>query len=247
MRASIIAIVAAGCLATPASAATFLFKMTGSFRASDSLSQAGSSANLLPASPAFQFKAKFDDSSPNLVGFFPFPGFAAFAPTSATLRVGGTTYDVQSYSAGTPNGIAVSLFDPRQPFFSGFYGAGFIANPAVDGAGIVLDFSGANPGLLVDAIAPTTFTGFRGVGYNNGPGCAPVVTPQCAPTPIALTSGGQNYLLSFAASESIDGLPGFSASIEAVPEPATWAMMMAGFAAVGAGVRRRRKVCVGYA
>lgn len=38
------------------------------------------------------------------------------------------------------------------------------------------------------------------------------------------------------------------ATVSAVPEPATWALMLAGFAMVGAAVRyRRRKLAVGYA
>ena len=39
----------------------------------------------------------------------------------------------------------------------------------------------------------------------------------------------------------------FSATITAVPEPATWAMMIAGFGLVGGAMRRRTRVTVAYA
>ena len=39
----------------------------------------------------------------------------------------------------------------------------------------------------------------------------------------------------------------YTAGATAVPEPATWAMMMLGFGAIGAGLRRRTKLSVRYA
>jgi hypothetical protein len=59
------------------------------------------------------------------------------------------------------------------------------------------------------------------------------------------TAGGNNfYVFGFT-----DGdLPGFLAQqFGAVPEPATWAMMVMGFGLVGGAMRRRRKVAVRFA
>lgn len=59
-----------------------------------------------------------------------------------------------------------------------------------------------------------------------------------------LPNGGTTYLGSF----SIDNLTiGSGATVSAVPEPATWAMMMVGFGMVAAAARRRRRVTVAYA
>lgn len=240
MRGISTAAVALFALAAPASAAPFVFEFSGSLRAGDQLTAAGSGSNLIGSDRSFRLTASFDTSSPNLVGFFPFPGFVAYAPTSATIRIGSTTYGIATYDAATPEGIAIALFDPRQPFFPGLYGAGFIADPAADGAGIVGDFSSASPQFLVDSLVNTTFTGFNGTGYNQGPGCAAVDPAPCVPTPLSLSANGQAYSLLLGPSEEIVGGPLATASLTAVsvPEPSSWAMLTLGLAACTA-MRRR--------
>jgi len=62
------------------------------------------------------------------------------------------------------------------------------------------------------------------------------------------TFDGANNVLSFLAVGTPDGLPPFSlldgVSATAVPEPATWAMMLAGFGLVGFAARRRARTSV---
>jgi hypothetical protein len=57
-------------------------------------------------------------------------------------------------------------------------------------------------------------------------------------------STGANTVLKFAAEGTNDSLGGYVDNIKletgAVPEPATWAMMIMGFASIGAALRRRR-------
>ncbi len=60
------------------------------------------------------------------------------------------------------------------------------------------------------------------------------------------TANDSTQVLSFLAVGTPDGLPPFSlldgVSVAAVPEAATWAMLIAGFGLVGAAARRRRSV-----
>lgn len=240
MRKSLIGVLAYATLSASAAAAPFVFELTGSLRETDRLTATGSDTNLIGADRSYRFVASFDTSSPNLVGFFPFPGFVAYAPTSASISIGGTTYGLTSYSPATPQGVAVALFDPRQPFFPGLYGAGFFADPVADGAGIVGDFTGTSTGLLVDQLASTTFTGYQGSGYNQGPGCSPVDPAPCVPTPLSLSAGGQSYALLFGPSGDVVGGPLATASLSKVPTPASWALLAVG-AAFAAGVPRRRR------
>ena len=86
----------------------------------------------------------------------------------------------------------------------------------------------------------------------NGTALAPVFTQQGGRNTIwslqtidftALTA---NSRLSFSGTGTSDTLGGYVDSIKltAVPEPATWAMMIAGFGAVGAMLRRRRAIAL---
>lgn len=235
MRLLLTAALAALVCAAPARAAPFVFEFTGSLRDGDQLTAAGSDVNLIGNGTSFRLVASFDTSSPNLVGFFPFPGFVAYAPTSAEISLGGTTYAVAGYSPSTPEGIAVALFDPRQPFNPGLYAAGIIANPAADGAGIVGDFSGASPQILADALAGAAFTGFNGTGYNQGPGCSPGATTPCVPTPLPLSANGLAYALQLGPSSDVVGGPLATASLTPVPEPGSLAMLAAGVMLAYAG------------
>jgi hypothetical protein len=126
-----------------------------------------------------------------------------------------------------------------------------IANPLADGAGIVGDFVSASPDFIVDALTPTTFTDYYGVGHGSGP-CISSNPPTCPhlDTPRVLRDGSNvawnltlgNYEEDYPSAHIPGAMVGArnTAVITAVPEPATVALMLAGLAGVGATVRARR-------
>ncbi|GJG86091.1 hypothetical protein tb265_12720 [Gemmatimonadetes bacterium T265] len=208
---------------------------------------AGGAPTPLAGPSAFTLEAWFDAAGPNLAAPVGVPGFVAYTPSALQLTIGGRTYAVQASDAAHPTGLAVAIFDPTTPFGPpGRYGVGVIQNPLADGAGIVADFTGATPGFAVSSggLVPTTFTGYAGVGVSSGV-ClvgAPGSCQTLAVTPIPLTWDGQSFALTFGNySDDAPGTPAYAASIAAVPEPGTVALLAAGLgaAAACAGARRR--------
>ena len=206
-------------------------------------------ANILttPNEP-FTMTGVFNSSSPNLIAGLMPPlnmGWVAFAPTSVTLTVGGSTYSVATYTASLTAGLSVAIFDTNQVFNAGHYAAGFIQNPVPDGAGIVGDFLTATPGYTVPNLVPTVYSDYFGVGFGNGicsggPGSGVGCTTM--PIPLdgglyELTLGGpEGYDLNNPSNEIADN-PNphfFSAQLSAVPEPSTWALLLVGFAGLAA-------------
>jgi hypothetical protein len=223
-------------------------------------------ANVLttPNEP-FTMTGIFDTSTGSLLPppstGFPSTGFVAYAPKSVTLSVGGTTYSVATYGDSVTNGLSVAIFDTTQVFGTGHYAAGFIQNPLPDGAGIVGDFLTANPAYSVSNLVPTTYGSYFGVGF--GPGICtggPGSGVGCTTTPIPLDGGAFQLTLGGTGGYDLenpsngvplnpDGSPPnyandnfFSASLTAVPEPSTWALLLAGFAGLACiGFYSRRK------
>jgi hypothetical protein len=227
----------------------------------ETLTPKGGGANLLTtANEAFTLTGIFNTATGTLLPPPPFPsmGFVAYAPSSVTLTVGGTTYGVETFGESIATGLSVAIFDQTQVFGTGHYAAGFIQNPIPDGAGIVGDFQTASPDYLVTDLVPTTYGSYFGVGFGSGictggPGSG----MGCATTPIPLDGGAFELALGTYDLENPsngvplnpDGSPPnyangnfFSASLTAVPEPSTWALLLAGFAGLAAtGVRVSRK------
>jgi hypothetical protein len=237
-------------------AAPYRLVYTGTFNATESLNLASAaSRTFFSASTPFTITALFDDSTPNLLPpAFPFLGFHAYTPSSATIQIGGTTYAIETSATNPTSGVSVSIFDRSQIFNSGRYGIGLIANVLNDGAGIVGDFASASPDFTVNALTPTTFADYYGVGHGSGP-CISGSPPACPhlDTPWVLRDSANaawnltlgNYDEDYPALHPGSGVtvvgPLNTAVITAVPEPATVALMLAGLAGVGTMARARRR------
>ena len=235
-----IALCALGGIAGPAAqAAPFELIYTGAFDTDEALTPASAASPNFFASPtSFTVRALFDTSSPNLAPAFggPFNGFRAYAPTSATITIGGASYSIQTALENPQTGVAVAIFD-QNSFTPGRYGIGLFVDPVGDGAGFVGDFGGASPPFTVSSLVPTVFEEFFGVGHSPGP-CssgAPPVCPKIVTPWILRDASGTAYDLTFAdyfADYLTVTAPGArlgplnTAQLVAVPEPSSFALVL---------------------
>lgn len=238
--------------ASPLSAAMFLFELNGEFRGADTLTPEGGAPTSLTSQP-FTFRATFDDAGTVYRAGPPgmqLPGFAAYLFQSATLTIGGVSYDVASFADDPINGAVLALFDPSNVFNPGFYAGGFINNPLVPSQGLVSRFQNAPAGF--SAIDPTvgSYGDFVGYGAVSGPTFSGAPGSVCFTDPtlysvqsFSLLRGGDRYNLTLASGAyDAQGQFAFSASLtNAVPEPSTWAMMLLGFFGIGATLRHAKR------
>ncbi len=224
------------------------------------------SSTNIPNGTPFTETALFDTSSPNLAA--PpgpgFPGTAFYSPFSATLSVGGLTYQIAPYSTTVPFGVAVSIFDKTSPFPAvPEYGVALIGNVLNDGAGILADFTSASPDFTVGDLTTTTFSGYVGTGIFSG-SCASNCEVPAPPDevdniePMPMTLNGQSYALTLPANvllnydlelndpNSANGVgttiyTPFTASLTDVPEPASILMLGVGLMALPM-IRCRRRL-----
>ena len=106
----------------------------------------------------------------------------------------------------------------------------------VDGSGVVLDSSGSQVNLLLTNLFPffSGNTNVSGFSIGAGSGFGSGYTGYADYLRVATNAGATTFNFELASATA------------AVPEPATWAMMIAGFGLVG-GAMRRRKTSVAFA
>lgn len=233
-----------------AEAATWRFEFRGWLTGQDSLGPAGE-REALAGDTAFLFEAVFREADA-LADPFP-PGFAAYAPLSATMTLLGRTYDVLTVGEDRESGVSVMLFDPSNVFSPGFWAAGIHADPLGSDTGIIARFGDTDTDLSVEpgALAATTYGEFLGVGYVSGepdmpgPGnlCWPGGPATCAVEPFLLTASDGSLFELAVASRPYDFAPGgleFSATLAPVPLPGGLGLLAS---ALGLGwLARRREV-----
>lgn len=197
-RTASFALALLGCAAA-AHAEPFSFALTGT------LYQAKLSGAPIADGTPFVATALFDTSSPNLLSFI--PGSAIYVPSQASITFGGTTYEIAPFSAATPYGVSVAIFDRTSPFPpSPEYGIGLIGNPILDGAGILADYINASPNFTIDQLVTTTFAASDYVGTGEQSGVCTDSVAVCedpfayhdnSVEPFLLTSNGVQSSLTF--------------------------------------------------
>jgi hypothetical protein len=161
-------------------------------------------------------------------------------------------YSATNGSGTIPNGGATNYM-----WTAGDYVSQLVTNTGLTS---VTSYSGSftilnvlNQTLNVDAVINGTTVGsfaINGCGY-----CSQNQLVNVAFSFGAVAGVGDDYTVAYvfsntiaSGSGSIKFLDGGSGTLEnSVPEPATWAMLLAGFGAVGYGMRRKQAVTVRYA
>lgn len=180
--------------------------------------------------------------SPNIYGLST-PFGTGFVDLDGSTGQGGTLQTAAfSFNAGDVVKLSFDLSGNQRGGADDFsYG--------VETAGGAITFNNLsilNPPLF--GAAPFNFGDFgTGPAVSSGFGALPSDAPW-QHYDIQFTAGNSGSLTAFVGTGSNDNvgplLDNFSLSIGAVPEPATWAMMLFGFGAMGAAMRSRRRAAV---
>lgn len=161
-------------------------------------------------------------------------GLAAPANATATWTFDLTSYMTGSYgTASTSTPVAGNfIFQLSLPELA--LGSSYSFNLPIDGIyihnGLWLGETSGTFGLSHDSLSGTinyTADGFTGtnLSYIGSNGCAPITSCQ------AFSVSGSKFDAAFLSSDS---------SVVPVPEPATWALMFAGFGLAAVSMRRRK-------
>lgn len=166
----------------PAHAGVGVLTLSGVFNESPVITDTitGRNAPTLTGDEPFTLTALFDTFDV----VFSLPGFNAYAPTATTLTVGGQSFSVETYGQSLTSGLTVAIVDNTGMFGPpGHVGAGFIANPSADGAGIVGDWTVSSPSFTLPNLVSAQYTTGNYFGVGSGSGPCPMPSPgpaECA-------------------------------------------------------------------
>jgi PEP-CTERM motif len=167
---------------------------------------------------------------------------------TVTAGLSGTLTNIELQYSPTIEGLQLRLYDGDPPANGGQFGGAYFSGTRLGSTGISFDLSGygyaVQPGQrfsfdLLFQMGPNA-TAFIGIGTFEG------ATPPAPPPIINYVnySGGNafNYrdqiLNPFPLARDIAFRTFVNVAAPAVPEPATWAMMLVGFGMVGVTIRR---------
>lgn len=171
-----------------------------------------SAANAAPIT--YTFSGTFEGTL-NGQGFNTFATFTGTGDTGSLSTQGLTRYVNLDSLFALNNGTTYNVTTTSQFYLNGANYAGLFFGCCGNGGG---GFSGTGPGL---------------VGYDAVSSLATTALTQTFTGPVTFTTDqGTVQLTNFTGGS-------FSASLAAVPEPGTWALLILGFGAIGAGMRRR--------
>jgi hypothetical protein len=180
-------------------------------------------------------------------------GGSEFAPTvtGPTSGVVSCFYPGDAEFTTSPAGATTGIIT------ADFGRSGVSAGTFTDLYQFIIDEDGVGSGAVTTSVAFNQFQGSTDLDFIevwvNGVAIPIVLNPPAGPTPglgetaqtffVPITAGVLNTIQIEYLSRG-DGSYGGNATFTpnaAVPEPATWAMMLLGFGAIGFGMRRRRK------
>ncbi|MBS0502634.1 MAG: FxDxF family PEP-CTERM protein [Proteobacteria bacterium] len=185
-----------------------------------------------PAQAVTTFQTNFDSIAVPAGGFIIIPTAEGWTATA------GAGIEIQNHAAGQPfsetnlveldsnNNSAMSRQIDAGTYTLDFY---YSARPGIPASSNGID-------VLINGVSIFNITGDGGNATN--------WMPQSIHFGVNATS-----TLTFAAIGTSDSLGGYldNIALAGVPEPATWAMMLAGFGLLGAAARRRTRAPVTYA
>jgi hypothetical protein len=175
----------------------------------------------------------------------------SYSPDNATFSA---TFDYNSDDVGFPSGfagdttyygaISNAVITIGSDTYSSTFSRIDVANDENGNDGLSFDFSGLVGASFANSL-PSDF------GFALRDGSASAFSSQALPTSFDISeftngNGGNSSVFSYVGGQRYGVITSASGSTAAVPESATWAMMIAGFGLVGGVTRRRRNTTVAY-